>query len=111
MATEERLPLWQHTLGVDEPHGEHVQRLRTSYRLARGRATVLAAKIAVDLPDFTVHDERHLQALWEIADQLVGNEDTNPLEGYVLGIALLIHDLGMAVAAYPDGLDELRSDP
>jgi hypothetical protein len=96
VATEDALCLWQETLGVGSgKHETVVDRLRSSYRSVRERAAVLAARIAVDLPDFTVHDVRHLYAVWDLADKLRGERRFNPLEGYVFGVALLIHDLGM----------------
>lgn len=111
MAAEENLGLWQATLGTLESHTPLVIQLQASYRSARRKAVTLASRIAADLPDFTVHDERHLEALWQIANQLEDGSGLNPLEGYVFGMALLIHDLGMAVAAYPGGAEELQSEP
>jgi hypothetical protein len=87
-----------------------VERLRSSYRSVRERAGSLAQLIAADLPDFTVHDERHLVAVCELADLLRGHLRLNPLEGYVFGVAILLHDLAMGVAAYPLGFDEIRAD-
>jgi len=47
---------------------------------------------------YTLHTvEDHCDALWELADELVGEDsEFNPLEGYVFGLAVLAHDLGMA---------------
>jgi Histidine kinase-, DNA gyrase B-, and HSP90-like ATPase len=65
--------------------------------------------IAKDLPDFTVHDITHSDALWEYADLIAGKTyPLNPCEGFVLGCAFLIHDLGMGLAAYPEGLHGLK---
>jgi hypothetical protein len=111
MSDEENLSIWQESLGLDEgPHAHLAERLRTSYRAVRVRAQVLNQRIAQDLPDFTVHDMRHVLGVWRLADQLKGDRQLNPLEGYVLGVAILIHDLGMAVAAYPGGLETVRDD-
>ncbi len=85
------------------------ERLRASYEQMRERATVLAAEIARDLPDFTAHDIEHLDALWDLAAQIAGDGfSLTPAEAYIFGGAVLLHDLGMAVAAYPDGVETLR---
>ena len=58
---------------------------------------------------FTVHDDTHLDALWEMADIIAGTPFVlTPSEAFVLGGAFLIHDLGMGVAAYPEGIGALR---
>jgi hypothetical protein len=83
--------------------------LRASYESFRDRAALLAGEIARDLPEFTVHDVTHLDALWEMADLLVGDEvRLNPAEAYVIGGAILLHDLGLASAAYVDGVSAIR---
>lgn len=75
----------------------------------RGRAADLAKQIERDLPEFTVHDVSHLDALWELADLIAGPKFTiTPAEGFVIGAAFLIHDLGLALAAYPEGIDEIE---
>jgi hypothetical protein len=87
------------------------ERLRASYLDTRGRATLLAKEIARDLPDLTVHDDTHLDALWEMADLVAGEDYTlTPPEAYVLACAILLHDLGLAVAAYPGGRSEIHND-
>jgi Histidine kinase-, DNA gyrase B-, and HSP90-like ATPase len=76
----------------------------------RMRAGQLAGRIAVDLPEFTVHDQTHLDALWGLGGLIAGPDLVlTPPESFVLGGAILLHDLGLAVAAYPGGRDELRS--
>ncbi len=89
----------------------HRQRLNVAFDQFRDRAGLLATEIAKDLPDFTNHDLKHIDALWELADLIAGDDfQLNPLEAFVLGGAFFLHDLGLAVAAYPDGLEELRQD-
>jgi hypothetical protein len=88
------------------------ERLRSGLLRMRENAALLAGEIARDLPNFTVHDITHLDALWSLADLIGGPGLTfNAAEGFVFGAAVLIHDLGMAVAACPGGIDELRADP
>lgn len=95
-------------LSADDPRS----RLSAAFLKFRERAAHVAAEIARDLPEFTVHDVTHLDALWQMAD-LIADEGMvlTPTEAFVLGGAFLIHDLGMGLAAYPGGKRELRSDP
>jgi hypothetical protein len=76
----------------------------------REKAKVLVARIAADMLGYTVHDETHLDALWETAS-LVANPGLtlNPPEGFVFGGAVLLHDAAMTLAAYPGGLAELKT--
>lgn len=51
------------------------------------RANQLALEIGTDLPEFTRHDEAHLDALWELADLIAGpGTEVNPAEAFVLGV-------------------------
>ncbi|TCL01202.1 histidine kinase/DNA gyrase B/HSP90-like ATPase [Shimia isoporae] len=77
---------------------------------ARENARTLVSEIAIDLPGYTVHDIEHLDALWEIGSQIVGQDfRINPVEGFVLGCSFLIHDAAMTMAAYPGGLAEIKA--
>lgn len=74
--------------------------LRAAYVGFRQRAGLLAAEIARDLPDYTVHDLTHLDALWTTADVVAGPEfELTPPEAFVFGGAVLTHDLAMSRAA------------
>jgi hypothetical protein len=45
-----------------------------------------------------------MDALWELADLITGeNYVLTPAEGFVMGCAMLIHDLAMGMAAFPGG--------
>src|SRR5262249_1732025 len=47
--------------------------------------------------------------LWDVASKICGSDyPLNPLEGFVLGAAFLIHDAGLTAAAYPGGLSALQ---
>ena len=103
--------LWQQALAarVNDPDSRQRDRLRTAFEKVRERAQPMAEAIGKDLPDFTVHDITHSDALWEYADLIVGQKNPlNPCEAFVLGCAFLLHDLGMGLAAYPDGLAGLK---
>jgi hypothetical protein len=107
--------IWRRSLGVEcSPEEAETFRLRliTALELFRDRAKVLAGEISRDLPDFTVHDETHFDALWDLADRLAGPSLTlTPVEAFVFGGAALIHDLGMASAAYAGEGGSIEDDP
>ena len=84
-------------------------RLRVVYESFWERGVKLAERIATDLPGLTLHDEAHLAALWDRASQLTGpGYPINPLEAFVFGGAVLVHDAGHTLAAYEGGLAELK---
>ena len=112
MAGFENTYLWQSTLSKQlSPDNSEKDRefFRVNFESFRENAGLLAAEISRDLPDYTVHDITHLDALWEMASIICGDGyKLNPAEAFVLGGAFLIHDLGMGLAAYPDGINELK---
>ncbi len=106
--------LWQSTLSARENDQYELQRsrLRVAYETFWKRGTELAQQIANDLPGLTLHDERHLAALWDRASQLTGPKyRINPLEAFVFGGAVLLHDAGHAFVAYEGGLTKLKQTP
>lgn len=112
----EEIPLWRNSLGLDSEFSKisekSVVRLRQAFFAFRERAALLAGEIALTMPDFTVHNVTHLDALWRISDLICGlGYVLNPVECFVLGGAFLLHDLGMAIAAYPEGIAELQRSP
>lgn len=112
--TVELCSLWQGTLAPKEQETNQAERerLRASFLNFRQKANLLALEIAKDLPDLTVHDLSHLDALWEVASQIVGPDyRLTPAEAYVLGGSFLLHDLAMSIAATPGGLSSLTQDP
>lgn len=61
-----------------------------------------------DVLGLTVHEESHLDALWQTANCIAGeNFELTPIEAFVFGASILLHDTGLAVAAYPGGLADL----
>ena len=100
--------LWQRGFG-DEGTDENVSRLVTSLRVIRRNVEVLTSRIAVSLPELTIHDISHLDALWEVADTVAGSDfPLNPIEAYVFGAAVLLHDTGLCFEVYSGGRDALR---
>ena len=112
--TFEQTTLWQKTLAAQtSPDSRQTarERLRTTYLSFRERVALMAAEIHTYLPEYTVHDITHLDALWEMADIIVGKDyPITPTEAFVLGGAILLHDLGMGLASYPRGIEELKKD-
>lgn len=105
--------LWKRTLGSDD---EDVKPLRESFLDARKNAAFLLDKIRIDFPNLTVHDITHVDSLWSVADTIINKENPanpddyypiNPLEGYILGIAYLIHDAALSYDAV-GGKEKLR---
>jgi len=106
--------LWTSSLADQQvdPYAIQRRRLASAYHNFRERAALIAAEIPQDLREYTVHDVSHLDALWEMADLIAGDQvSITPTEAFVLGGAFLIHDLGMGLAAWPGGLDQLREEP
>lgn len=107
----ERTKLWQQGLAprhVDADANAR-ERLRSAFYRMREQAAAIAAEIGRDQPDLTVHDVTHLDALWEMADLILGDGHVlSPCEVFVLGGAILCHDLANGTAAYPGGLAQVR---
>jgi hypothetical protein len=109
--TTQHTSLWQlafdHSRSDSSP--EEQAFFRSHLENMRDRVRPLVARIATDIPEFTVHDETHLDALWETAS-LIGPPAVtlNPPEAFVFGAAVLLHDAGMTLAAYAGGLAELK---
>jgi hypothetical protein len=86
-------------------------RLRSELTLMRDRAAMIVGEIPRDLAHFTVHDITHLDGLWDMADIVAGEEyKLTPIEAFVFGGAVLLHDAAMTLAAYPGREAELRLD-
>jgi hypothetical protein len=103
--------LWRRSIGsASDSNQPGYERLRTALRQARHRVAQLTAKISTTLPNLTIHDASHLDALWETADIIAGNNyPLNPMEGFVFGGAVLLHDAGLCFDAYEGGQDAVRA--
>ena len=77
-------------------------------------ALLLGKQVERTIPEFTDHSVKHMDALWSVADQVLSPPEfgqVTPAEGFVL-VSFYIHDLGMALAATPEGLEDVRqSEP
>ena len=110
--TETRL--WRNTLATqkDDPYSSERERLRSVFVKFHEHAAFLVNEITRDMPDYTVHDITHLDSLWEMADIIAGDKyPLTPTEAFVFGGAVLLHDAGMALASYPEGLESLKKKP
>jgi hypothetical protein len=110
----ERSTLWRAAFSKtkNDPDERDRQALAEAYRQLRERAGDLVGEIHAVLPQLTVHDLTHADALWDVASEICGPKYTlNPLEAFVLGAGFLLHDAGMALAAYRGGLSELKNSP
>jgi Histidine kinase-, DNA gyrase B-, and HSP90-like ATPase len=110
----ELTPLWRRTLAPvpDDPWAAPREALRAAYLQFRSTVEPLAGEIAISMPMFTDHSITHIDALWDTASIICGEEfPLNPAEAFVLGGTFLLHDLGMGLAAFPGGLVDLESDP
>lgn len=109
--TFEQSTLWKSTLGNTEAeaHSKELAILRDLFLDMRSMTEVLVRNVSSDLSNFTIHDVTHLDALWSVASEIVGNDYIiTPTEAFVLGGAFLLHDAGMCVAAYPGGIEEIK---
>jgi len=110
----EQTSIWQKTLAkqIDpDIHEKQREFLRVQFENFREKANLLASEISIILPEFTVHDISHIDALWETAELVTKEEvELNPAEAFVLGGAFLIHDLGMGLASFPSGINELKKE-
>lgn len=114
MAAYEESDLFKRTLAAkndsDDPYQSARELLRTALAEMRRKAAQIVAQIPSDCKNLTVHDVSHLDALWEMADLIAGpNFEMTPAEAFVFGAAVLVHDSGMCIAAFPKGLPEVQS--
>ena len=105
MESFEQTRLWRTTLApiAADSHAEPRGRLRSAFLKFRDRAANLANEIARDLPDLTVHDISHIDALWEMADLILGDRGgLNPCEAFVLGRLLSVARSGDVTGGLPE---------
>jgi hypothetical protein len=81
--------------------GENLDLQRAVSQL-RSTAEIFAGTISSSVPNFTDHSVRHMNALWTVTDRVLTGE------AFLLGVALYLHDIGMAFAASSEGLARVR---
>ena len=105
--------IWKYSLEAKgDKFDDSRERLRQAFSAFRSRVGQLIETISSDMSGLTIHNLSHLDALWEMVDILTGGEyELNPAETFVLGGAILLHDSGMTLAAYPGGIEEIKITP
>lgn len=106
----EATALWQHSLAARENDSasKYRDRLRSALLTMRDNVIPFVRNIHRDVLGLTVHEESHLDALWQTANCIAGdNFELTPIEAFVFGASILLHDTGLAVASYPGGLADL----
>lgn len=106
-----QFPLWNKFKAkkLRKPERIALARLTTAFGTFRDNAAHLAQETARFIPDLTVHDVTHVDALWEMAELIAGLDyPLNPAELFVLGGAFLLHDSAMSLCAYPLGWPSIR---
>lgn len=93
--------LWKKSFCNTQPQYEKWNNdLQQEYKRARNNISFLLEKIREDFPQLTVHDITHTDALWQTGSVIVGNAiDMNPMEGFILGCAFLMHDAMLSYEA------------
>lgn len=90
---------------------ESIDRLKGEFSNFRSHSNFLVGHVSNSLPDLTLHDVSHLDALWRVASLLAGEDyPINPMEAFVLGGSILLHDAALCVEAYEGGIEGLRSE-
>src|SRR3569832_318563 len=108
----EKTSLWANSLGSIHPDLETEKKrahLRSVLQRFRDHVATLTSIIKGQFPQLTIHDVTHLDALWETADLIAGpGYPLNPMEAFVLGGAILLHDAAHCFEAYEGGLSAVR---
>ena len=95
--------------GLNQTETTARDRLKVTLDRLEEHVGELLAKIPEDCRGLTVHDISHIHQLWHVASRICGsNYAINPLEGFVLGAAFLIHDAGLTASTYPGGVEGIK---
>ena len=91
--------LWENSFkNVPEAYRNIADQLSTEYDKSRENIIGILDNIRTDFPQLTVHDITHTDSLWQTGSIIAGSKiEMNPMEGFVLGCAFLMHD---AVLSY-----------
>lgn len=103
--------LWKSTLAKREDDPDEAPRsmLREAYFRMRDHVADLVSSIPDSCRGLTVHDISHLDALWDVASTIAGQDyQLTPAEAFVFGGAVLLHDSGLSIMAYKGGLEDLK---
>lgn len=104
--------LWIKSIETFKKDESCINEMTTAYSKMNERVKFLSSQIFSTVPDLTIHDSTHIEALWEIASLIVGPDYIlTPAELFVLGGSFLIHDLAMTKILYQDGIDKIDQTP
>jgi hypothetical protein len=109
--TYQESALWKGTLAArpDDCWQSQRERLRVAYELARKRVEPMVRQAHHDCFGLTIHDLSHLDALWDMAGLILGDPSTlSPLEAFIFGAGVLLHDTALAIGAYKGGWPNSR---
>lgn len=104
-------PLWKSAFSTSakDKHSESRARLESSLLRMSDNVEQLLKMVPSDCKGLTLHDITHLDAVWEMASMISGeNYPLNPAETYVLGSAILLHDAGLTSASFSNGISDLE---
>ena len=88
---------------------EEQEYFRNEYLKLREKVIPIVNRISFDLPEITVHDISHLDALWDTASLVAEDAvNVNPPEAFVFGASVLLHDAAMSLAAFQNGIEDVR---
>lgn len=101
--------LWKKSIDNTEyKNDSQREELRQAFFRVRDNARFILDKIRNDFPSLTVHDISHVDSLWQVGSVITGDAyEINPLEGFVLGCAFLMHDAVLSFEA-AGGQERLR---
>ena len=107
----EQYGLWRRTLAPANDNLEPQRSiLRQAFLSMRKRVAQLVQVAGANLPDLTVHDITHLDALWGVAEEIAGEQyPLNPAEAFVLGAGFMLHDAAHVFAAFENGLEGIKA--
>lgn len=101
--------LWKNSIdNISYGNDQQREKLKQIFFRTRENAEFILAKIRNDFPSLTVHDISHVDSLWQVGSVITGDAyEMNPLEGFVLGCAFLMHDAVLSYEAV-GGKEKLR---
>jgi hypothetical protein len=103
--------IWKYAFDNDNfsEHSLEREQLKLAYESMRKKARYLVSLICGEIPGLTEHNIDHLDSLWDRASLVINDSDLlNPLEAFILGGSILLHDSAMTLAAYPNGLEDIK---
>lgn len=111
MCTYKTTSLWRNAFCSTSSDTKCIDRLIAEYDLIRSNIKEILDRIQKDFPNLTIHDISHVDSLWTVASEIVGDDyKINPLEGFILGCSFLLHDSALSYDVY-GGKSKLRELP